>query len=101
MYANEKQEEVLELPSSYEVKGIVGNDRRHYALDLFRIFPPDANYMEVSEGSKIRHRMAVLRPELVETFHKSVPYVFCTYMTSSVLPKYLVEGWRIVERLLK
>lgn len=72
MYADEKQEEVLELPSSFEVKGIIGNDKRHYALDLFRIFPPDANYMEVSEGSKVRHRMAVLRPELVETFHKYV-----------------------------
>ncbi len=78
LYANEKQEEVLELPSSYEVKGIVGNDRRHYALDLFRIFPPDANYMDVSEGSKVRHRMAVLRPELVETFHKSV--LLCVFV---------------------
>ena len=63
---------MLELPSSFEVKGIVGNDKRRYALDLFRIFPPDANYMEVPEGSKVRHRMAVLRPELVETFHKYV-----------------------------
>ena len=72
LYGDESEESVVELPSSYEVKGIVGNDSRCYALDLFRIYPPDANYMEVPEGSKVRHRMACLRPELVETFHRCV-----------------------------
>ena len=70
LYADDKGDQVVSLPSSYEVKGIVGNDSRCYALDLFRIYPPDANYMELYEGSKFRHRMAVLRPELVETFHR-------------------------------
>lgn len=62
------KDEVVSLPSSLEVKGIVGNDHRSYALDLFRIFPPDANYMEFEEGAKFRHKMAVLRPEFLDTF---------------------------------
>lgn len=41
---NEKDEEVL-LCSSIECKGIVGNDQRHYILDLLRTFPPDVNYL--------------------------------------------------------
>ena len=53
---------------SYVLQGIIGNDNRHYALDLFRIFPPDANYMLVSEGAKFRHKMAILRPEFLDTF---------------------------------
>ena len=34
---NEKKEEV-ELCSSVECKGIIGNDGRHYILDLLRYF---------------------------------------------------------------
>ncbi len=50
------------------LQGIIGNDNRYYALDLFRIFPPDANYMEVAEGAKCRHKLAILRPEFIDTF---------------------------------
>ena len=28
----------------FRLQGIVGNDGRHYVLDLLRTFPPDANY---------------------------------------------------------
>ncbi len=63
-----KDAEVLTLPSSLEVKGIIGSDHRHYVLDLFRIFPPDANFMDLPEGAKFRHKMAVLRPEFLDTF---------------------------------
>ena len=28
----------------FSLQGIVGNDGRHYVLDLLRTFPPDANY---------------------------------------------------------
>ena len=49
-------------------QGIIGNDSRHYALDLFRIFPPDANFLVRPEGTRIRHKMAVLRPEMIDTF---------------------------------
>lgn len=31
---------------SLEVKGIQGTDGRHYILDLFRILPPDVNYVD-------------------------------------------------------
>jgi hypothetical protein len=31
--------------SSIECKGIIGNDSRHYVLDLLRMFPPDLNYL--------------------------------------------------------
>ena len=41
---NEK-DEAVELFSSVECKGIIGNDNRHYVLDLLRTFPPDANFL--------------------------------------------------------
>jgi protein TIF31 len=32
--------------STYVIQqGIVGNDSRHYILDLLRTFPPDVNYL--------------------------------------------------------
>ena len=38
------------LCSSVECKGIIGNDGRHYILDLLRTFPPDVNFLEEIEG---------------------------------------------------
>ncbi|XP_068441031.1 clustered mitochondria protein homolog isoform X4 [Clinocottus analis] len=76
---NEKDESV-ELCSSVECKGIIGNDGRHYILDLLRTFPPDLNFLpvdgeELSPESKRqgfprqhRHRLACLRQELIEAF---------------------------------
>ena len=52
------------------LQGMVGTDGRTYALDLFRLHPPDANFM--APGSKCRHTLATLRPELLETFLKLV-----------------------------
>ncbi|XP_025090334.1 clustered mitochondria protein homolog isoform X2 [Pomacea canaliculata] len=76
---NNKGEEI-ELFSSIECKGIVGNDQRHYILDLLRTFPPDVNYLPV-EGEELskemieqgyprthRHKLACLRQELIEAF---------------------------------
>ncbi|KAG7470582.1 hypothetical protein MATL_G00115480 [Megalops atlanticus] len=76
---NEK-DEAVELCSSVECKGIVGNDGRHYILDLLRTFPPDLNFLTV-EGEELspesqrlgfprphRHRLACLRQELIEAF---------------------------------
>uniref|UniRef100_H2Y5F1 Clu domain-containing protein n=1 Tax=Ciona savignyi TaxID=51511 RepID=H2Y5F1_CIOSA len=66
----------VKLCSSLECKGIIGNDQRHYILDLLRTFPPDLNYLplegeELSEECKRmgfprqhRHRLSSLRPEL-------------------------------------
>uniref|UniRef100_A0A183J3F1 Clu domain-containing protein n=1 Tax=Soboliphyme baturini TaxID=241478 RepID=A0A183J3F1_9BILA len=37
--------DVVKLNSSVESKGIIGNDGRHYILDLLRTFPPDVHYL--------------------------------------------------------
>ncbi|XP_044144840.1 clustered mitochondria protein homolog [Bufo gargarizans] len=85
---NEKDEEVL-LCSSVECKGIVGNDGRHYILDLLRTFPPDVNFLPLKEEEKpkdcqnlgfpkpYRHRLCSLRPELIESFvqHKYAQFM--------------------------
>ncbi|KAI8739324.1 clustered mitochondria protein [Biomphalaria glabrata] len=75
--------EAVELYSSVECKGIIGNDQRHYILDLLRTFPPDANYLIV-EGEELsefmkgqgyprrhRHKLPCLRQELIEAFTES------------------------------
>jgi len=61
-----------------------GNDQRHYILDLLKTYPPDLNYLPI-EGEtlpdecaqmgfpkKHRHRLATLRPELVEAYVDSL-----------------------------
>ncbi|XP_066455723.1 clustered mitochondria protein homolog isoform X1 [Eleutherodactylus coqui] len=76
---NDKEEEV-ELCSSVECKGIIGNDGRHYILDLLRTFPPDLNFLPI-EGEDMpedckkmgfpkehRHKLCCLRQELVDAF---------------------------------
>ncbi|XP_073421693.1 clustered mitochondria protein homolog isoform X2 [Dendrobates tinctorius] len=76
---NDKEEEV-ELCSSVECKGIIGNDGRHYILDLLRTFPPDLNFLPI-EGEDVpeeckkmgfpkehRHKLCCLRQELVDAF---------------------------------
>lgn len=76
---NDKEEEV-ELCSSVECKGIVGNDGRHYILDLLRTFPPDVNFLKLEDvdlseevkkmGFPIehKHKLSCLRQELLEAF---------------------------------
>nr|XP_033777453.1 clustered mitochondria protein homolog isoform X2 [Geotrypetes seraphini] len=76
---NDKDEEV-ELCSSVECKGILGNDGRHYILDLLRTFPPDLNFLPLKkeempeECQKMgfpkehRHKLSCLRQELVDAF---------------------------------
>ncbi|XP_056385246.1 clustered mitochondria protein homolog isoform X2 [Hyla sarda] len=85
---DEKNEEVL-LCSSVECKGIVGNDGRHYILDLLRTFPPDVNFLPLKEEEiqkecqnlgfpkPYRHRLCGLRPELLESFvqHKYAQFM--------------------------
>ncbi|XP_063853369.1 LOW QUALITY PROTEIN: clustered mitochondria protein homolog [Scylla paramamosain] len=77
---NDKGQEV-ELCSSVECKGIIGNDGRHYILDLLRTFPPDINFLPGVEGAVVGdaartlgfpmahcHKLATLRQELVDAF---------------------------------
>jgi hypothetical protein len=61
---------VVELPSSLEVKGILGTDSRRYALDLFRIFPPDPNYTPLEEEEEEEGPLATPRPS-----HQELPTV--------------------------
>jgi len=87
---NEKQEEV-ELCSSVECKGIIGNDGRHYILDLLRTFPPDVNFLKI-EGMELskeaqalgfpiehKHKLSCLRQELIDAFVESRYMMFIKY----------------------
>ncbi|CAI6333795.1 unnamed protein product [Periconia digitata] len=68
-----------ELEGSVETKGLIGTDGRKYALDLYRLTPVDVAWIEEhwsepgEDGEKsgekdYPHRMATLRPELVESY---------------------------------
>ena len=87
---NDKQEEV-ELCSSVECKGIIGNDGRHYILDLLRTFPPDVNFLKI-EGMDLskeaqalgfpiehKHKLSCLRQELIDAFVESRYMMFIKY----------------------
>ena len=80
-----KDDQEKTMYTSVETKGIQGNDKRNYVLDLLRTMPPDVNYYEgalkpddlelFSESAKKlnfprshTHRLAVHRHELIETF---------------------------------
>jgi len=87
---NDKGEEV-ELCSSVECKGIIGNDGRYYILDLLRTFPPDVNFLKV-EGMELskeaqalgfpiehKHKLSCLRQELIDAFVESRYMMFIKY----------------------
>lgn len=87
---NDKTEEV-ELCSSVECKGIIGNDGRHYILDLLRTFPPDVNFLKI-EGMDLskeaqalgfpiehKHKLSCLRQELIDAFVESRYMMFIKY----------------------
>lgn len=69
------------LEGSVETKGLLGTDGRKYILDLYRLTPLDIHWLEeywcdMAPAEKPRernypHRMASLRPELVEAFWRS------------------------------
>lgn len=74
------------LEGSVETKGLLGTDGRKYVLDLYRLTPPDVKWLEdywrdVPAGEEkpkdadYPHRMAVLRPELVELYWRTQLYV--------------------------
>ncbi|XP_037955422.1 protein clueless [Teleopsis dalmanni] len=75
-----ERDEKIELCSSVECKGIIGNDGRHYILDLLRTFPPDVNFLilnDIELSSELKsigfpiehkHKLSCLRQELLEAF---------------------------------
>ncbi|XP_050311602.1 clustered mitochondria protein homolog [Anthonomus grandis grandis] len=87
---NDKDEPV-ELCSSVECKGIIGNDGRHYILDLLRTFPPDVNFLkldgeELSREVRVhgfpiehKHKLSCLRQELIDSFVDARYMMFIKY----------------------
>ncbi|KAG6443796.1 hypothetical protein O3G_MSEX003024 [Manduca sexta] len=83
--------DTVELCSSVECKGIVGNDGRHYILDLLRTFPPDVNFLQLADdelrediksmGFPIvhKHKLCCLRQELVDSFVEARYFMFIRY----------------------
>ncbi|KAH9517025.1 hypothetical protein DERF_007725 [Dermatophagoides farinae] len=75
--------EEVEICSSVECKGIIGNDGRHYILDLLRTFPPDPHYV-LTDGEELsqemrdagyprrhKHKLSSLRQELIDAFFEA------------------------------
>ena len=100
--------EVL-LNSSIECKGIIGNDKRYYILDLLFTSPPDVHYLGGTEddtktvGLKClskndlsasmanlgypfahRHQLSVLRQELLEAFCEYRYIQFLRHIKSNI-----------------
>lgn len=94
---NDKEEDIL-LCSSVECKGIIGNDGRHYILDLLRTFPPDVNFLQLEDdlvdlskeakalGFPIvhAHKLACLRQELIDAFVESSYMRFIKYAAAQL-----------------
>ena len=75
----DKQGKKHTLESSVETKGLLGTDGRKYILDLYRLTPLDVLWLEnywsdnsetgtKPEERNYPHRMAILRPELIEAY---------------------------------
>jgi protein TIF31 len=61
------------ISTSLETKWVTGTDSRKYVLDLYRINPVDASFLEAvkleSDNNPYPHEIALLRPELIELYH--------------------------------
>uniref|UniRef100_A0A8C1MQ81 Clustered mitochondria protein homolog n=1 Tax=Cyprinus carpio TaxID=7962 RepID=A0A8C1MQ81_CYPCA len=90
-----KDDTAVELRSSVEHKGIVGNDGRRYILDLLFTFPPDLNFLPV-EGEDLNpvcqqlgfpklhpHRLVCLRQELIDAFVEHRYQIFMETVSKS------------------
>ncbi|KZL86256.1 eukaryotic translation initiation factor 3 subunit clu1 [Colletotrichum incanum] len=58
----------VDLEASVETKGLMGTDARKYVLDLYRVTPLDIDWLEEEGEAQYPHRMAVLRPELIDSY---------------------------------
>ncbi|KAJ3323619.1 Intracellular distribution of mitochondria [Boothiomyces sp. JEL0866] len=61
------------LCTSLETKWVQGTDSRLYIMDLYRLFPVDATFLETVQKepeNPYPHQMTLLRPELVELFYE-------------------------------
>lgn len=106
-----KDGDEVEIFSSVECKGIIGNDGRHYILDLLRTFPTDPNYIvtadELSEvmrkigyPRRHKHKLCTLRQELIENFYES-RYVLFLKIVSEHIQRKLAEQGPLDEKTLE
>nr|VZH94976.1 unnamed protein product [Spirometra erinaceieuropaei] len=86
-YVVDQSGKEIELLSSVDCKGIIGNDNRAYILDLLHTFPPDVNYLGGAPANirpvlspamtalgypyTHRHLLPSLRQELLDAFCES------------------------------
>lgn len=94
-------DELVELVSSVECKGIIGNDGRHYILDLLRTFPQDVNYyplpieeyskevIEQGYPKKFKHNLCCLRQELIDTFFE---YRYMSFIKNNAIQSCLQKA---------
>ncbi|PKU33794.1 hypothetical protein llap_15902 [Limosa lapponica baueri] len=92
---NDKNEEV-ELCSSVECKGIIGNDGRHYILDLLRTFPPDLNFLPV-EGEEMPEELDPKSREVIRNACKAVGSISDTSFDIRFNPDIFSPGVRFPE----
>ena len=52
---------LLPLTASSPSQGILGTDNRHYALDLFRLFPPDPNYTDPEPEAEVEETQKTVK----------------------------------------
>jgi len=92
--------QLVELISSVECKGIIGNDGRHYVLDLLHTFPTDVNYYYNEQSlldceyskevqsmdfpKKFKHDLCCLRHELINLFYEHRYLLFVKHCASQI-----------------
>ena len=57
---------LLPLTASSPSQGILGTDNRHYALDLFRLFPPDPNYTDPEPEAEVEETQKTVKVQKEE-----------------------------------
>lgn len=62
----EGKESVVELATSVETRGLNGTDGRKYVLDLYKLTPPDLNFLTSLAPSDYPHKLCLMRYEAVD-----------------------------------
>lgn len=103
---NSNGEEVkTKVFTSIETKGLISKDGRNYVLDLFKTFPPDANYIEGAKVTELcqkngfpkycKHKIPCLRPEFIEAFINSKTEKFFSLLGSSIKENEILKNSKI------
>ena len=83
------------LYTSLDIKGMLGTDNRKYLLELYRLTPIDITFLEgiEKEGGSYPHKLAFLRPELLDQFYDSKLKAF---VMSKLEPSEKTEDGQII-----